>query len=1141
MFRQVLLMSVGDGYHIKTMMSGHGPSHGTTTDDHSLTLSPMTTTMSGDSTPSLTPSPSLSPSPTIPAQPDHFYSQDGDGHPAPFSPGHAWLSPDNDPLATKGIPVFKPTMDEFRDFEAYMTRVEFWGMRSGIVKIIPPKEWSDALPSILPQLADVRIKSPIEQHMLGRAGIFRQQNIERRKAVSVREWAELCAKDDYRAPAVDEVGLKSAGAHAPYVKRKNKKRETTIVKEEEMSTKDEFEDEAGTDDTVSVHELPTPAPGADSDSENDADATAEAETDGHSTSRPPGRRKRQYPTRAEREATLAMRAELDKEFLQTFDPKMGWLPRNTSASDYTPSFCSTLERRYWRNCGLGKPPWYGADSAGSLFTDETTCWNVGCLPSTLSRILPKSSAGLPGVNTPYLYFGMWRATFAWHVEDMDLFSINYIHFGAPKFWYSVPQGRAMQLENTLRSFFPRDGAKCRQFLRHKSFLASPTLLAQSGCKPNMLVQHAGEFVVTYPRGYHAGFNLGFNCAESVNFALESWLDIGRKAQACGCVGDSVRINVDELLRAQEEEAALEASKPAPKPRRKKRKSEGDAQPRAKKQKISDGSAEDIPSSSSIAPKHKILLKVPKELGPFPCCLCVSRDTDGLLRVHDLPSSWSGCQNFMPKDASGQEIWRAHEKCAMAIPETWVDDDTDDTGQTERVVFGIDVIVKDRWSLKCSLCQKSRARLHGAPIQCTKGKCPKAFHISCARDGGGENRVHFAELREIEKEVISNDIVPPVEQLSELMDIPKPTLHVDGTDAEPPIFPTLSSNVVVDSQTLGATPQPNVIKTIKKIEYELLCTQHNPVVVAARRANKQDRVRNELLALPVMSRIKLRVSAGVFEVSLLSVNEERNTIEVIWDDGIRREFKWSSLVWGKTDQMVGHKPTVAAPEQPNFPKLNVRFTPSYATASSLSSYTGQPPPTHPANFAGPSNPSQTPPYSTFTTTHSGDGRFGYSERPNSYMAFPSGGGQASSVSPGQSTYPYYGYSTGFQSGAASMAWHPQFSSAFHETVASTVASLPARSGLGNVSGPSAGRDPMATSVSPVPAMNSLINAEHPVSVKTVTASESGNGQPPEVIAAVEEIQKLSSLEPDRLQAVLSSRPALLEAVKMLVAQQAEAAA
>jgi hypothetical protein len=49
---------------------------------------------------------------------------------------------------------------------------------------------------------------------------------------------------------------------------------------------------------------------------------------------------------------------------------------------------------------------------------------------------------------------MWRATFAWHVEDMDLFSINYIHFGAPKFWYAVPQGKANTLEQTFRGRHP---------------------------------------------------------------------------------------------------------------------------------------------------------------------------------------------------------------------------------------------------------------------------------------------------------------------------------------------------------------------------------------------------------------------------------------------------------------------------------------------------------------------------------------------------------------------------------------------------------------------------------------------------------------------------------------------------------------
>lgn len=364
--------------------------------------------------PSDTPSLERSPSPEPLVQPDHFYSPDSDASPGPSTPSsssRSWTSPDDDPYATKGIPVFKPSMTEFEDFEKYMTRIERWGMHSGIVKVIPPKEWTDALPSIHPRLSSLRIRKPIEQIMFGSTGVFHQQNIEKPKNMSVREWAEMCMGDEYRAPAVHEVGLKSGGENKTYKPKKRKPRRGVVDEEEFIGKQEEDETDWLAGVVTELNGGDTPA-GASTPSMQDIEI-------GQTAAYP--RPRRRVKSKEEREA-------LDEDFLETFDPHTAWLPPGTAASDYTPSFCSILERKYWRNCGLGKEPWYGADTAGTLFTDATTSWNVGCLPSALSRLLPKSARGLPGVNTPYLYFGMWRATFAWHVEDMDLFSSQSFRF-----------------------------------------------------------------------------------------------------------------------------------------------------------------------------------------------------------------------------------------------------------------------------------------------------------------------------------------------------------------------------------------------------------------------------------------------------------------------------------------------------------------------------------------------------------------------------------------------------------------------------------------------------------------------------------------------------------------------------------------
>ena len=57
----------------------------------------------------------------------------------------------------------------------------------------------------MPQLAHVRVKNPIEQDIVGTAGLFRVRNIEKRRLMSVREWHELCTKDELRTPGVHDA------------------------------------------------------------------------------------------------------------------------------------------------------------------------------------------------------------------------------------------------------------------------------------------------------------------------------------------------------------------------------------------------------------------------------------------------------------------------------------------------------------------------------------------------------------------------------------------------------------------------------------------------------------------------------------------------------------------------------------------------------------------------------------------------------------------------------------------------------------------------------------------------------------------------------------------------------------------------
>ncbi|XP_071436806.1 lysine-specific demethylase 4C isoform X2 [Pithys albifrons albifrons] len=228
-----------------------------------------------------------------------------------------------------------------------------------------------------------------------------------------------------------------------------------------------------------------------------------------------------------------------KEFEQLANSNKYRTPRYIDYED--------LERKYWKNLTFVAPI-YGADINGSIYDEGIEEWNIAHLNTILDVVGEECGISIEGVNTPYLYFGMWKTTFAWHTEDMDLYSINYLHFGEPKSWYAIPPEHGKRLERLAQGFFPSSSQGCDAFLRHKMTLISPSILKKYGIPFDKVTQEAGEFMITFPYGYHAGFNHGFNCAESTNFATIRWIDYGKAAKLCTCRRDMVSISMDVFVR-----------------------------------------------------------------------------------------------------------------------------------------------------------------------------------------------------------------------------------------------------------------------------------------------------------------------------------------------------------------------------------------------------------------------------------------------------------------------------------------------------------------------------------------------------------------------------------------------------------------
>ncbi|OSS48003.1 hypothetical protein B5807_06326 [Epicoccum nigrum] len=617
------------------------------------------------------------------------------------------------------IPVFKPTMAQFHNFKRFIDKVDRYGMKSGIVKVIPPTEWRQSLPDLQEAVKSIRVKNPITQEFTGQHGVYTGANVEKQRSYNLPEWRAVTDEPHHQPPAKRGEARAGRKAEAPTRTRSTraapktedatpapKRKPGRPARARRAVKKEQHDDEDNDSEILDVPPTPTSPGPEDQKPTRRGGRVKKEDTPTRSRGRQPRAQNEKKSVSSRRlNNRTTVNDYIDEAAFENFDYHMEGI------DEFTPERCKELEEAYWKTIWSGQPM-YGADMPGSLFDDRTTSWNVAKLPNLLDVLGTK----VPGVNTAYLYLGMWKASFAWHLEDVDLYSINYIHFGAPKQWYSISQEDARRFEAAMKSIWPNDAKNCSQFLRHKTYLISPQRLEKDfNIKVNRLVHYEGEFVITYPYGYHSGYNIGYNCAESVNFATESWLSYGRIAKKCDCEPDSVWVDVNEIERKLRGEPTPEyyeetdddeddedgadrlpsppasvagktKKKPGRKPANKRKRGKDESQEAARPKKLR---------------KIRIRLKIPGR--GMPCILCPN-DVD--------------YDDLLPTDNG----MKAHRICADYTPETYILNET---------VCNVANIGKDRLELKCNYCRSKR----GAVFQCSQKKCTRAFHATCAVAAG----------------------------------------------------------------------------------------------------------------------------------------------------------------------------------------------------------------------------------------------------------------------------------------------------------------------------------------------------------------------------------------------------------------------
>ncbi|XAR61090.1 hypothetical protein NMG60_11034699 [Bertholletia excelsa] len=179
---------------------------------------------------------------------------------------------------------------------------------------------------------------------------------------------------------------------------------------------------------------------------------------------------------------------------------------------------------------------------------EKSGWNLNNISKLPGSLLAFESNITSGILLPQLFLGMCFSSLCWKVEDHQLYSLYYLHSGAPKVWYGIPRTFYHKFEAAIKKYFPNLLAENPELIYKVVTQLSPSMLKSEGIPVFRCVQYPGEYILVLPWTYHSGFDCGFNCTEMARFAPVDWLPHGaHTVELYSELGRKTSISYDKLL------------------------------------------------------------------------------------------------------------------------------------------------------------------------------------------------------------------------------------------------------------------------------------------------------------------------------------------------------------------------------------------------------------------------------------------------------------------------------------------------------------------------------------------------------------------------------------------------------------------